>query len=93
MKRFFIACLCIIILSISTFAMFGSHNEGDITIIFKDDSSFIPQEKELIIQSFTQDEQSQMQPYGLYCLLFVHDYKSEIITVIRHKVNPTPPTL
>ncbi len=91
MKRFLSICLCVIILSIPMLAMTSSHNESDITVIFKDDSSFTAQEKELIIQSFTEGNPSQMQPHGLYCLLFGHDYKSEVITVIRHKVNPAPP--
>ncbi len=84
--------LCfIMLLSIATGV--AAHNlveEENIEVVFKEDSIFSNEEKHIIEASFNADS-SHAQPYGLKCSLFGHDYKTEIVSVIRHKVRTAKP--
>lgn len=84
--------LCfIMLLSIATGV--AAHNfveEENIEVVFKEDSIFSDEEKHIIEASFNADS-SYAQPYGLKCSLFGHDYKTEIVSVIRHKVRTAKP--
>lgn len=84
--------LCfVLLLSIATGV--AAHNfieEENIEVVFKEDSIFSDEEKHIIEASFYADT-SDAQPYGLRCSLFGHDYKTEIVSVIRHKVRTAKP--
>ena len=91
-KIFVAIWLCFIMLfSIATGV--AAHNfveEENIEVVFKEDSIFSDEEKHIIEASFNADS-SHVQPYGLKCSLFGHDYKTEIVSVIRHKVRTAKP--
>ena len=91
-KIFVAIWLCFIMLfSIATGV--AAHNfveEENIEVVFKEDSIFSDEEKHIIEASFNADS-SHVQPYGLKCSLFGHDYKTEIVSVIRHKIRTAKP--
>ncbi len=63
-----------------------------IEVIFVEESIFNEEEKQFIESSFVEPRNEEnMVPYGLQCTLFGHDYKSEYVTVITHKVNVNAP--
>ena len=84
--------MCVIlIISVATAVMgYNTLDDDFVEVIFKQDSVFSDEEKQLIIQSFSNDT-TKAQPYSLKCTLFGHDYKSEVVEAIRHKVRPDKP--
>lgn len=84
--------MCVILLiSITTAVMGYNALENDsVEVIFKPDSVFSDEEKQLIVESFSNDT-PKAQPYGLKCTLFGHDYKTEFVEAVRHKVRPVKP--
>lgn len=82
--------LLVICMTISVFT-YANEIPHDISIIFDENTSFTQQEKTIIEQSFRNEQSQPVIPCGLYCLIFGHDYQTEIVTVIKHKVNPSPP--
>ena len=65
---------------------------SNIEVIFAENSVFTEDEKQIIESSFSEyDDGNKSVPYGLMCTLFGHDYKSETISVIRHKVYVNAP--
>ncbi len=94
MKKLFQIIFCCVLISIlSVHSVWALPNTAlpNITVTFSDNSCFSDSEKNLIINSFTQTNEYEIQPFGLYCFLFGHDYISETITVIRHKVYSSDP--
>lgn len=84
--------LCfIMLLSIATGVAAQNFVEEENTeVVFKENSIFSDEEKQIIESSFNANN-SYVQPYGLKCSLFGHNYKTEIIDVIRHKVRTAQP--
>lgn len=64
--------------------------ENNVEIIFNDNSAFTDAEKEIVKTSIIANQET-IKPYGLQCTLFGHDYTTEYITVIRHKVSDAKP--
>lgn len=63
-----------------------------IEVIFSENSIFTEDEKHLIESSFSEYyDVNKSVPYGLTCTLFGHDYKSEIVNIISHKVYAESP--
>lgn len=90
-KLFFIICLFITMLI--TGLSVGAHDElyyYDIEVIFQENSVFTDIEKDVIRKSFFEEDKSN-ETYGLKCTLFGHDYKTEYVTVIQHKVREGNP--
>lgn len=87
-----IICMSIaLILSITTMIVAHDSNEGSfVEVVFKHNTIFSNEEKQIIEASFNEDT-PKAQPYGLKCMLFGHDYKTEIVDVIRHKVSISQP--
>ena len=81
---------CLILTAVLSVAITAQNRFNNIEVLFSANSVFTEAEKEIIETHFT-DEDSSMQPYGIKCILFGHDYKTEIIDVIHHKVSSTRP--
>lgn len=65
---------------------------GKIEVIFEENSVFTEDEKQIIESFFYEcNNENESMPYGLMCTLFGHDYKSEIVTIINHKVYAEAP--
>lgn len=76
--------ICVMAHEISEFAK--------VEVLFDENSIFTEDEKQIIESSFSEyDNGNKPIPYGLMCTLFGHDYKSEVTTVIRHKVYVNAP--
>lgn len=88
------AIICMsIVLMITATTVVAAHNFGEgsfIEVVFSQNSIFTDEEKQTIEASFNEDV-PKAQPYGLKCTLFGHNYKTEIIDVIRHKVSTEQP--
>lgn len=65
-------------------------NNENIQVEFSENSTFTEIEKEIIERYFI-DGNNGYSVYGLKCTLFGHDYKTEYVDVIRHKVRATQP--
>lgn len=92
MKRIVKTLLSVILslgLSISTFAAMSQNIEDHTSIIFSETTIFTQDEQELITIALSGGD--SIQQYGLYCTLFGHDYKEEVVTQIRHNVKPVSP--
>lgn len=61
-----------------------------IEVIFDLNTQFTAEEQDVIRAHFI-DPCNAVQPYGLKCTLFGHDYKTETVTTITHKVRSTSP--
>ena len=85
-----IISFCLILTAVLSVAILAQNTLNNIEVLFSSDSVFTEEEKEIIENHFT-GEESTMQPYGIKCILFGHDYKTEIIDVIHHKVRSTRP--
>ncbi len=82
--------LCMLIISSYTIIVSAHQNENNTEIIFAEDSQYNEDQKQIIIQMLT-DGYSRQQTRGLKCILFGHDYQTEYVTVIEHKVRATSP--
>lgn len=69
---------------------YQTYSSDDVQVVFAENSVFTVQEKELIEKYFC-GEADIGETYGLRCTLFGHDYKTEYVDVIRHKVRSTRP--
>lgn len=89
-KSILVLNLCLVLLvSMGVMATAFVHNEN-IEVIFVENSIFSDNEKEIIKEYFN-NENDGNNVYGLKCTLFGHDYKTEYVDVIRHKVRATQP--
>lgn len=87
-----VICLSIglMLLLMTTAVAYHAYSSDDVQVVFAENSVFTVQEKELIEKHFC-EEADNGEPYGLRCTLFGHDYKTEYVDVIRHKVRSTRP--
>lgn len=85
--------LVIAMLSLGIYVMAHEISEsGKTEVIFDENSIFTEEEKQIIEASFFENANGNtLAPYGVMCTLFGHDYKTEIITIIRHKVYAKAP--
>lgn len=85
--------LVVVMLSSGIYAMAHEISEsGKIEVIFDENSIFTEEEKQIIEASFLENgDGNPTTPYGVMCTLFGHDYKTETITIIRHKVYANAP--
>lgn len=62
---------------------------NEYTIEFEND---VPAEKkEIIANALVGNNDTSVQPYGLGCTLFGHDYAYTTVNVVEHKIFPTSP--
>lgn len=61
-----------------------------IEVLFDSNTKFTESEQDAIRDHFI-NAGNDVQPCGLKCTLFGHDYKTELVTVITHKVRSTSP--
>ena len=59
-------------------------------VVFDSNTEFTIEEQKIIRAHFIGNDDIA-QSYGLKCTLFGHDYKTEIVTVITHKVRSSAP--
>lgn len=93
-KKFIIcmSILVIILMSCISVMAHGILETSNIEVIFAEDSIFTEEDKQIIEFMFLDsDVENKPVAYGLKCTLFGHKYKSEITTVIRHKVSEYAP--
>ena len=69
---------------------YHAYSSDDVQVVFAENSVSSVQEKELIEKHFRGDADNG-ETYGLRCTLFGHDYKTEYVDVIQHKVRSTRP--
>lgn len=82
-------CVCLLATGL-TVAAYDVINYDNIEVIFKQNSVFSDTEKDIISKSFFEEDKSN-ETYGLKCILFGHDYKTECVSVIQHKVSESNP--
>lgn len=75
--------------ALSAVADSGIESKG-IEVLFDSNTKFTEAEQDTIRAHFI-NEGSDVQPCGLKCTLFGHDYKTELVTVITHKARSTSP--
>ena len=87
-----VICLSIglMLLLMTAAVAYQTYSSDDVQVVFAENSVFSVQEKELIEKHFCGDTDNG-ETYGLRCTLFGHDYKTEYVDVIRHKVRSTRP--
>ena len=93
MKKFCtIICLSIgLVLMLTTAVVaYQTYSSDDVQVVFAENSVFTVLEKEMIEKHFCGDADNG-ETYGLRCTLFGHDYKTEYVDVIRHKIRSTRP--
>lgn len=91
--------LCVLLLSICLLISFcTSVNANDTitgnsnyTVIFAEDSRFDEHEQEQIKKLLTGDTTNDIATYNLLCTLFGHNYQTEFVTAIQHKVYDAEP--
>lgn len=85
-------CLLIglMLLLMTAAVAYYTYASNDVQVVFAENSVFTAQEKELIEKHFCGDTDKN-ETYGLRCTLFGHNYKTEYVDVIRHKVRSTRP--
>lgn len=95
--RRILAFICVgvtlmIALSISAIADNATENGTTVRkeVVFLADTSFSPEEQEIIRAHFMKPD-DEVQQYGLKCSIFGHDYKTEIVSVVTHKVRDNHP--
>ncbi len=82
-KRF--ACLICVIFMLLTLtgsitAAYVNLNENQsIEVIFKEDSVFSEEQRQMIIAHFNETDSSEDTVYGLKCTLFGHSYVAEVV--------------
>lgn len=91
MKKVILLIFCILYL-FSMGVMTSAHMDcaHDIEVCFTENSVFSEDEKQIIEEYFV-DGINNTATYGLKCTLFGHDYVTEYVDVIRHKVRTTIP--
>ncbi len=95
MKRIFITFLTVLLLfafCMSAYAIAPApfvYECGNTTFIFLEDSVFDESERLAIVQTLS-DESQTVEPCGLACL-FGHNYESEVIVSVTHRVSDTAP--
>ena len=93
MKRF-VSIICL--LFVLTFATsivimaYQNYNNENVEVVFAEDSKYTDEEKQIISNYLTGDA-ADVDTYGLKCILFGHDYVTEYVDVIRHKVSTLAP--
>lgn len=75
--------------ALSAVADSGIESKG-IEVLFDSNTKFTESEQDAIRAHFI-NAGNDVQPCGLKCTLFGHDYKTELVTVITHKVRSTSP--
>lgn len=99
MKRIISALLCIALLMTAGFAVSAvDDNEAynyeingeEYTVTFVNDS-LSADTKQIIAESLVGLRDGSVQTYGLGCTLFGHDYITERVTVIHHRVRTIVP--
>lgn len=68
----------------------NSYSVQDVTIKFAADSIFSSEEQQHFVELLIYGD-DEINPYGLSCFLFGHNYESEIITTVTHNVRTTAP--
>ena len=66
----------------------SSIESKSIEVLFDSNTKFTEAEQDTIRAHFINDG-NEVQPCGLKCTLFGHDYKTELVTVITHKARST----
>lgn len=89
-KRIISVVLSIVLLMMGLTSTSYADVENETEIIFKSDSVFTEDQKD-IIRTFFEDDQQSSSAYGLKCTLFGHSYVTEYVTVIQHRYNSTSP--
>lgn len=88
-----VICLSLVIMTVPASAVEIQGNiytEQNATVMFDADSSFTLEEQQHITELLVYGEDTT-NPYGLSCTLFGHNYESEIVTLINHRVRTTAP--
>ena len=88
----FLLSVCLII----SFCVSANANDtitgnSDYTVIFAEDSCFGEYEQEQIIKHLTGVATNDATTYNLWCTLFGHNYQTEFVTGVRHKVYEDEP--
>ena len=86
---FLVFCLMFMLSSLIAVIAHDNIMNDNINVIFTENSIFSDDEKLIIEKSFICDD--DISTYGIKCILFGHDYKTEYIDAIRHKVSSTRP--
>lgn len=83
--------LMVLMLAFALSAVADSSTESkSIEVLFDSNTKFTEAEQDTIRAHFI-NEGNDVQPCGLKCTLFGHDYKTELVTVITHKARSTSP--
>ena len=90
-----VICICLLFaVTVASVSAEDNHNEAydmnGVTVCFESDSQFNSDEQ-LRIADILINGNDEITPYGLSCFLFGHNYKTEIVTATKHKVNATAP--
>ena len=85
-----LAMILILILPLSISAS-GNKNIDNIIVKFSGDSSFTPEQQEIISQAVINGIDDSYTTYNLLCTLFGHKEATESITVIEHCVRDSVP--
>jgi hypothetical protein len=93
MKKFIsIICLLFVLILATSIVVMAQQNYNDmnIEVVFDVNSKFTYEEKQIISNCFYGDT-AYVNTYGLKCTLFGHEYTTEYVDVIRHKVSTLTP--
>ena len=82
-------CICFVFSTMIAVVAYQVYNTESIEVVFAENSMFTNDEKNRIEKYFSGDDVTET--YGLKCILFGHDYKTEYVDVITHKVLATRP--
>ena len=95
-KIILIVCLILSLTIVSANALESPNKSGNIyelqgvTIQFESNSNFDLKEQNYIAEFLVYGNE-KTSPYGLSCLLFGHNYETEVVTSIKHKARATAP--
>ena len=97
MKRF-ITIILVAVLVLTACIATSAHEEsdniliiGDVTIFFSHDSDFSESEQQHIAHHLTDGDSGNFTTFGLMCFLFGHNYTTESVRTVTHRVLPTSP--
>lgn len=83
--------LMVLMLTLAVAAVADNSSESkNIEVLFDSNTEFTDLEQDVIRTHFI-NASNDVQQLGLKCTLFGHDYKTELVTVITHKVRSTSP--
>lgn len=86
-----ILILCVtLLLSLGVIAAAYQNHEDCVNVIFTENSVFTDEEKQ-VIENYFKESIDDTNSYGIRCTLFGHNYITELVDVIRHKVRATKP--